>query len=107
MKTCYNGPMYNYVKRVRQDLHQIPELELNLPKTKQYVLNELKNLPCTIESPIDSSVIAYFDNQKETTVAFRSDMDALPVLEKMMYLINQNMKAVCMPVVMMDTWPPY
>lgn len=74
--------MYNYVKKVRQDLHQIPELELNLPKTKEYILNELKDLPCTIESPIDSSVIAYFDNQKETTVAFRSDMDALPVAEK-------------------------
>lgn len=73
--------MYNYVKKVRQDLHQIPELELNLPETKKYIVNELKDLPCTIESPIDSSVIAYFDNQKDSTIAFRSDMDALPVQE--------------------------
>ena len=74
--------MLNYVKKVRQDLHQIPELELNLPKTQAYILHELESLPCQVESPIASSVIAYFDNHKDSTIAFRSDMDALPVSEK-------------------------
>ena len=73
--------MLEKVRKYRRDLHQIPELELVLPKTKQYILQVLDGLDCQIESPIESAVVAYFDNQKPTTIAFRSDMDALPVKE--------------------------
>ena len=73
--------MLEKVRKYRRDLHQIPELELVLPKTKQYILQALDGLDCQIESPIESAVVAYFDNQKPTTIAFRSDMDALPVKE--------------------------
>ena len=74
--------MLETIKKYRQDLHQIPELELDLPLTTNYILEQLKDLDCTIEQPLKSSVIAFFDNHKEKTIAFRSDMDALPVTEK-------------------------
>lgn len=78
----YNEYMLENIRRYRQDLHQIPELELDLPKTQNYILNILNSYPCQICSPIPSSVIAYFNNHKKKTIAFRSDMDALPVEEK-------------------------
>lgn len=73
--------MLEKIRKFRRDLHQIPELELVLPKTKQYVLDALDGLDCQIESPIESSVVAFFNNDKANTIAFRSDMDALPVQE--------------------------
>ena len=74
--------MLETIKKYRRDLHQIPELELDLPETTNYILNVLQELECKIEVPLQSTVIAYFDNQKEHTLAFRSDMDALPVTEQ-------------------------
>lgn len=69
------------VKIFRRALHQIPELALDLPKTQEYILHALKGLPCTLSSPTKSSVIAYFAAGKDNSIAFRSDMDALPVSE--------------------------
>ena len=74
--------MLETVKKYRRDLHRIPELELDLPLTCKYVTRQLRGLHCQIEHPIESSVVAFFDAKKEKTIAFRSDMDALPVEEK-------------------------
>lgn len=68
--------------RWRRDLHQIPELGLELPLTQSYLEEQLKDLDCQISHPIEYAVAAYFDNGKEKTIAFRSDMDALPVKEQ-------------------------
>lgn len=70
------------VRKHRRTLHRIPELELQLPKTQQYVRQVLAGLPCRLLEPIESSVVAFFDNGKPDTIAFRSDMDALPVQEE-------------------------
>lgn len=74
--------MLEKIRKYRQDLHRIPELELNLPKTYTYIRKQLLQLDCTLFEPIPYSLLAYFDNNKEKTIAFRSDMDALPVQEK-------------------------
>lgn len=74
--------MLDRVKKIRRDLHKIPELELMLPKTQAYIEDILRDLPCSIEHPIEYSVVAFFDNHKEKTIAYRSDMDALPVCEQ-------------------------
>lgn len=66
----------------RRDLHQIPELGLQLPLTRQYLEEQLKDLDCEISHPIEHAVAAFFDGGKEKTIAFRSDMDALPVREQ-------------------------
>lgn len=66
----------------RRALHQIPELELTLPKTAAYLKNVLKPLRCTLTCPMGDAVCAFFDFGKEDAIAFRADMDALPVPEE-------------------------
>lgn len=65
----------------RRALHRIPELDDQLPETVRYVRSVLEPLGCEISAPIPGSVCAFFDAGKAETVAFRADMDALPVTE--------------------------
>lgn len=69
------------VKEYRRRLHQIPELDRELPETTDFVRGVLEQMPCTLSQPIPGSVCAFFDAGREETVAFRADMDALPVAE--------------------------
>ena len=66
----------------RRALHQIPELDRQLPLTIAYLTGELEGLGCTLFSPIDGSLCAWFDFGAEKAIAFRADMDALPITEK-------------------------
>lgn len=66
----------------RRALHQIPEPDLRLPKTTAYVKNALSSLRCTVFSPAESAVCAWFDFGAQRAIAFRADMDALPITEK-------------------------
>lgn len=70
------------VFRDRRALHAIPELGLELPKTAAYVNNALKDLNCRVFSPLEYAVCAYFDFGAPSAIAFRADMDALPVAEE-------------------------
>ena len=65
----------------RRALHRIPELALCLPKTMDYLRASLEGLGCTLFSPVESSLCAYFDFGAEKTIAFRADCDALPIRE--------------------------
>lgn len=65
----------------RRNLHMIPELDRNLPKTKAYLLSVLKELDCTLTFLCDSGICAFFDKGGRDTYGFRADMDALPVQE--------------------------
>ena len=65
----------------RRALHQIPETEWNLPKTAKYVTDSLQKLSCQVFAPAENAVCAWFDFGAERTIAFRSDMDALPIQE--------------------------
>lgn len=73
--------MSGSVVQYRRELHRIPELDNQLPETTVFVQNILASLPCKISSPIRGSVCAYFDAGKQETIAFRADLDALPVTE--------------------------
>jgi len=66
----------------RHALHRIPELELELPETKAYLENALSPLACRVFSPLGSALCAWFDFGAEDAIAFRADMDALPISEK-------------------------
>ncbi len=66
----------------RRELHQIPEIGFELPKTLAYVQAVLRPLRCTLSYPLRGAICAYFDEKKPATIAFRADMDALPVTEK-------------------------
>lgn len=66
----------------RRALHRIPELRLHLPRTTAYVTKSLEKLRCRVFHPVQSAVCAFFDNGCDSTIAFRADMDGLPVEEK-------------------------
>ncbi len=66
----------------RRALHRIPELELQLPQTMEYLRNSLTGLRCRVFSPTKESLCAYFDFGAEKTLAYRADCDALPICEQ-------------------------
>lgn len=74
--------MQKYLSRCRRALHQIPEVDFALPKTLQYLKQELEPLGFYLFSPVESSLCAWIDAGKSEAVAFRADMDALPTSEK-------------------------
>lgn len=65
----------------RRALHQIPELDRCLPETIAYLRSALEGLRCTVFSPMDGALCAWFDFGAKDAIAFRSDADALPVAE--------------------------
>ena len=76
----------------RRALHRIPELELQLPETMEYLAGALAGLRCRVFSPMEGSLCAWFDFGKETAVAFRADCDALPISE-----VNETAYISCHP----------
>lgn len=69
------------IRDYRRDLHRIPELDFDLPQTLAYLRTALAKLPGTVIEPAPSSLCIYFDAGAPDTIAFRADMDALPVTE--------------------------
>lgn len=78
-----NHPYEEKLKTHRRNLHMIPELDRDLPKTRAYIVNILQDLDCQLTYLCDSGVCAYFDKGKPETYCFRSEMDALPGAEAM------------------------
>lgn len=79
-----NTKLNEMIVKMRRDLHQIPEIGTQLPQTKNYVVNKLKELGLTVkESSRDSAVICDIgETNSSNIVAIRADMDALPILEE-------------------------
>ncbi|MCC2594258.1 M20 family metallopeptidase [Tessaracoccus sp. OS52] len=73
---------------LRRDLHQIPEVGLQLPQTQARVLEAIKDLPLEITlGKSVTSVVAVLrgaipTDGKRPVVLLRGDMDALPVVEE-------------------------
>ena len=85
----------------RRALHQIPELDRQLPETLAYLTAALAPLRCRLLRPMAGALCAYFDFGAAHTIAFRSDADALPVqlarrLDRMVAL-PQNILLVFQP----------
>ena len=70
------------IVRDYQCLHRIPELGHDLPKTLSYIRSRLAPLKCAVFSPIPGAICAYFHYEKQRTLAFRADTDALPIQEQ-------------------------
>ncbi len=66
----------------RRALHRIPELELQLPRTMEYLQGALEALDCRLFSPTAGSLCAFLDFGAESAIAFRADCDALPICEQ-------------------------
>ncbi|MCD8029236.1 MAG: M20 family metallopeptidase [Erysipelotrichaceae bacterium] len=70
------------LKKWRRDLHQIPELGLSEYQTAAYLRSELEKMGYRWKSIIDTGTIVFIDHGKASTLAFRSDIDALPINEQ-------------------------
>ena len=65
----------------RRSLHAIAELDRQLPQTLSYLRGALSSLNYRVFSPIEGALCAFFDFGQTQTLAFRADMDALPIRE--------------------------
>ncbi len=72
----------DYARHLRHELHQIPEIGYDLPKTTAVVKRELDamGIPYT-EKYGKGSVVAYLGRPEGFTIGIRADMDALPIQE--------------------------
>lgn len=70
------------LKQWRRELHQIPEIGLKEFKTSAYLRKELEKMGYQWESTVDTGTVVFIDYGKQETLAFRSDIDGLPINEK-------------------------
>jgi amidohydrolase len=70
--------------RLRRDLHQEPELGLELPRTQEKVLAALDGLPLEITrgTRLSSVTAVLRGSSPGPVVLLRADMDALPLTER-------------------------
>lgn len=73
----------DYVTWARRELHKIPELEFDLPKTTAFVKAELDKIGVEYTEKYGiSSIVATVNPEKSHfTIGIRADMDALPMQE--------------------------
>ena len=70
------------LKTHRRHLHQIPEIDRDLPRDKSISsFCSVEQLDCELTFLCGSGICAWFDRGAADTFAFRSDMDGLPVTE--------------------------
>ncbi len=73
-----------YVTQLRRDIHQHPELKYEESRTSEIVRQVLENLGYQVQTGIaGTGVVGLLEGkQPGPCIAFRADMDALPILEK-------------------------
>ncbi len=74
-----------YAVRIRRELHQVPELGLELPKTLAILRRELDKIGIGYTEKFGkSSIVATLNPEKaaQHTIGIRADMDALPITEQ-------------------------
>lgn len=74
----------SYIIKIRRELHEVPELGFDLPKSKAIICRELDaiGIPYTEEFGISSIVATLNEGVGNKTIAIRADYDALPIQEE-------------------------
>ena len=74
----------DYIVKIRRQLHQIPEVGFDLPKTIELVCKELDAIGIPYTRDIGKSCVIATLNEGvgNKTIALRADMDALPIEEE-------------------------
>ncbi|MGL4589659.1 MAG: M20 metallopeptidase family protein [Mycoplasmatales bacterium] len=72
----------NELTTIFKDLHQNPELSFKEYKTTEYICNQLDEWGVSYHRLKGTGLIAYFDQGHTETIAFRTDIDALPIMEE-------------------------
>ncbi|MFW5980713.1 MAG: M20 metallopeptidase family protein [Halanaerobiaceae bacterium] len=77
---------YEELVKIRRDIHQNPEPGMQEYQTAEYIKNYLKKLDIEIigDGLGETGIVALIRGEKQSdrTVAFRADMDALPIEEE-------------------------
>lgn len=91
--------------QLRRKFHQIPELGFEEYKTQALILDTVGalNQERLTVTTWRTGVIVKVDGKSPYTIAYRADMDGLPVKKKRTFPIVHYMKAPCMLVVMIFT----
>lgn len=68
----------------RRDLHQIPELGLDLPKTSSYITSKLDEMGIEYKTLVNGNAVVGLirGTGDGKTIGIRADMDALPIREE-------------------------
>ncbi len=80
MSEQFKSPLEEIIY-LRRYLHINPELSFQEFNTQKFILNYVKDFKCEI-NVIKTGIMLYFDLKKEKIIGLRSEMDALPILEK-------------------------
>ena len=74
---------YAYLESLYLHLHRNPELSFHEAKTSERMATELRELGFTVTEKVGGyGVVGVLQNGDGPTVLLRTDMDALPILEK-------------------------
>ncbi|WP_064591783.1 M20 metallopeptidase family protein [Streptobacillus moniliformis] len=85
---------YDEIVAHRRYLHENPELSECEYNTSKYIEEFLKKQGIEYRKVADTGIYAYIKNGEGKTVAFRADMDALPILEESDFEIHSKNKGV-------------
>lgn len=78
----YAAEVFEEAKSIRRKLHENPELGNSESETTKLIKTYLKENKIAVFQPLETGAIGLIDAGKEQAVAFRADIDALPVFEK-------------------------
>ncbi|SHJ89590.1 Peptidase dimerisation domain-containing protein [Dethiosulfatibacter aminovorans DSM 17477] len=74
--------LQDFIVENRRELHKIPEIGLDLFKTREYLMTKLRELELEPVELGDGIVVNIGDPKKGKTILLRGDMDALPIEEE-------------------------
>ena len=89
--------MNNLLKQFRSDLHQIPEVAFDEFKTSEYIRTQLEIFDISYEIVANTGTLVFFSGIEPETIAFRADIDALPIKEEtgILYASNNGKMHAC------------
>ncbi|QAT42100.1 M20 metallopeptidase family protein [Aminipila luticellarii] len=73
--------MLNTLIQHHRSLHKIPEIGDQLFETREYIMNIMGGMSCEFTTVVNTGICAFFNKGKESTIAYRSDMDGLTIPE--------------------------
>lgn len=71
-----------FVTQHRRHLHQNPELSFEEYETTNHIIAFLESIGVPYERPLETGVVAHLKGNGNHTIAFRADIDALPIDEE-------------------------
>lgn len=71
-----------FVTHHRRILHQHPEISMQEFRTTTHIIEFLEQMEIHFERPLETGAVAYLKGNSNRTIAYRADIDALPIHEE-------------------------